>query len=173
MDERQIMIGMGQIAVSKDPGHVLTALGLGSCIAVCAYDPVARAGGMIHVVLPSSAIGRPDGGPAKFADQGVPRLIGEMEQQGSPRSRLRFAILGGANVLTCTNHAAALDVGRRNADAVVAALQQHGFAIIADHVGGKVSRTVRLRVASGEVTVKTIRDGETVLASLGNAHAQP
>ncbi len=183
MDERLIMVSMGQIAVSRDPGDVLVALGLGSCIAVCAYDPLIRAAGMIHVVLPSSAAGRSDNSPAKFADQGVPRLIGEMEKEGSLRVRLKLAILGGANVLSSAaaaeqrrglsaNHNAVLDVGRRNIDAVVAALQQQGLSIVADHVGGKVSRTVRLGVASGEVTVRTIRDGEISVASLRSAHVQ-
>jgi len=166
------MVNMGQMAVSRNPGDVLTALGLGSCIAVCAYDPVVRAGGMIHVVLPDSAIGRPDDGPAKFADRGVPRLIGEMEREGSLRTRLKIAILGGANVLISANHSGALDVGHRNIDAVRAALQKHGFSAVADDVGGKVSRTVRLSVASGEVTVKTIRAGEVTLTSLRSAYVQ-
>jgi len=175
------MVNMGHIAVSRNAGDVLTALGLGSCIAVCAYDAVARAGGMIHVVLPDSAISRGvasqpprghDDSPAKFADQGVPRLIEDMQSQGGLRSRLRIAILGGANVLTSANHSGALDVGHRNIDAVRAALQQHGLSVVVEDVGGKVSRTVRLKIGDGEVTMKTIRNGEVTLASLWSARAQ-
>lgn len=160
------MVNMGQIAVSGDPGDILTALGLGSCIAVCAYDPIIRLGGMIHVVLPSSSIGRPNDGPGKFADVGVPRLLEEIGNAGGARSRLNIAILGGANVLTSANHNGALDIGQRNIEAVKMALRQHGLTSAADHVGGKASRTVRLRVADGEVTVKTIREGEATIACL-------
>lgn len=160
------MVNMGQIATSGDPGDVLTALGLGSCIAVCAYDPIARLGGMIHVVLPSSAIGRPDDAPAKFADQGVPRLIADMAKLGGLRSRLKIAILGGANVLISASQNGSLDIGARNAAAVKDALAQQGFSVQADDTGGKVSRTVRLKVESGEVTVKTVREGEISLANL-------
>lgn len=166
------MVNMGQIAVSRTPGDVLTALGLGSCIAVCAYDPVARVGGMIHVVLPSSAIGRPDDAPAKFADQGVPRLIADMGKQGGLRARLKIAMLGGANVLVSASQNGTLDIGNRNAAAVREALRSQGFATTADDIGGKISRTVRLRVHSGEVMVKTVRDGEALFACLRGASGQ-
>ncbi len=166
MDERFIMVNMGQIAVSDAPGDILTALGLGSCIAVCVYDPVIRLGGMIHVVLPSSSIGRSSDAPGKFADLGVPKLLEQMKDAGGVRSRFSIAILGGANVLTSANHDGVLDIGQRNIQAVKLALSQQGLSPSADHVGGKSSRTVRLRIANGEVTVKTVREGEAPIAYL-------
>jgi chemotaxis protein CheD len=167
MDEQFIMVSMGQLVVSARPGDTLAALGLGSCVAVCAYDPFARVGGMIHVVLPSSAIGRPGDPPAKFADQGVPRLIEALAQRGGLRSRLRIAMLGGANVLSFTNHNGALDIGARNVAGIREALESERLTCHASDVGGKISRTVRLRVDSGEVTIKTIRGGCQPFARLG------
>ena len=173
MDERAIMVNMAQLAVSGNPGDVLTALGLGSCVAVCAYDPSARLGGMIHVVLPSSAIARPRDGPAKFADLGVPRLVAEMEQEGAARWRLRVALLGGANVLSCGNDKAALDIGSRNVAAVREALAAAGLPISAQEGGGAYSRTVRLCVATAEVIVKTLRGGEATVAVLRGEDGGP
>ena len=167
MDERFIMVNMGQLAVSAQPGDILTALGLGSCVAVCAYDPFSRVAGMIHVVLPNSAIGRPGDPPAKFADQGVPRLVDAVAQHGGVRPRLRIALLGGANVLNFTNDKGVLDIGTRNVTGILEALASERLTCHASHIGGKVSRTVRLRVGTGEITIKTIRGGEQSFARLG------
>ena len=41
-------------------------------------------------------------------------------------------------------------VGKRNHDAVEAMLNRHGLRVQATHVGGLVSRTVRLNVGTGE-----------------------
>lgn len=166
------MVNMGDLEVSQRPGDVLTSLGLGSCVAVCAYDPAVRVAGMIHVVLPNSAISRGKEGPAKFADLGVPRLVEELAGAGATRRRLRVAVLGGANVLSCGNLAKTLDIGARNVSAVEEALRAQGLSLWANEVGGKVSRTVRLWVADGRVTVKTLRQGEVEVTVLGGENAR-
>ena len=98
MDERVITVNMGQLEVSRWAGDVLTALGLGSCVTVCAYDPALGLAGMIHVVLPSSAISRStEEGPAKFADVGVPRLVEEMEKEGAKRAAATSSPLSSAD----------------------------------------------------------------------------
>ncbi len=42
----------GEYEVSRDPHLVLTTV-LGSCIACCLFDPVAKVGGMNHFLLAS------------------------------------------------------------------------------------------------------------------------
>jgi chemotaxis protein CheD len=170
MAERLVAVNMAQLAVSKEPEDVLIALGLGSCIAVCAYDPGVKIAGMIHVVLPSSAIARNEDTLSKFADTGVPKLLEAMSQAGARRNRLQFAIGGGANVLNVGNHCAILDIGLRNIAAVKEAMEKEGFSLKAEDVGGNCSRTVRLKVASGEVILKTFREGERLLAELRNGY---
>ena len=54
-----LMVGLGEVKTSEDPAEVLTCLGLGSCVAVCLHDPVAKVAGMAHIVLPDSE-GKPD-----------------------------------------------------------------------------------------------------------------
>ncbi len=172
MSEQLVMVNMGQLSVSRNPEAVLAALGLGSCVAVCVYDSVARLGGLIHVVLPSSAIGRSQDGPAKFADLAVPRLVAAMEKQGGARSRLRTSILGGANVLSAVNYSRGSHIGARNVEAVRQALAGVQLTPLAEDVGGKASRTVRLHVSDGNIVVKTIRAGKAHLTSLGALHAK-
>jgi chemotaxis protein CheC len=40
------------LMIETVPDEVLVAYGLGSCVAVCLYDPAARVGGMLHALLP-------------------------------------------------------------------------------------------------------------------------
>ena len=53
---QRVIIGVGDMAVSNNPQVTLSTYALGSCVGVVAYDPVARAGGILHLMLPDSTI---------------------------------------------------------------------------------------------------------------------
>ena len=92
-----LIVGLGEVKVSNDPSVVLTCLGLGSCIGVAAYDPLAHVGGMAHIVLPHSNNGNGQGS-SKYADIGIPSLFEQVEKAGGKRSRLIIKIAGGAQI---------------------------------------------------------------------------
>ena len=48
-----IKVGMADLKIAKAPDS-LTTLGLGSCIGLTLYDPVAKIGGLVHYMLPDS-----------------------------------------------------------------------------------------------------------------------
>jgi len=54
INEETIRVGLGEVFVTKDPNLSIASFGLGSCICICAYDPVTRISRMAHVVLPES-----------------------------------------------------------------------------------------------------------------------
>ena len=56
------------VCTSREAEESLRALGLGSCIGIAVWDPVARVGGMAHVVLPESAMSSLGSPPGKYAD---------------------------------------------------------------------------------------------------------
>ena len=56
---------------------VISTIGLGSCVAIVLHDPVARVGGLAHVLLPSEAMSRDTGNRAKFPGTAVPLLVCE------------------------------------------------------------------------------------------------
>ena len=92
-DTDTIVVGMAEMHVRRYPCGPLACLGLGSCIALCAYDPVHKVGGIVHIVLPSSE--KKSGiVPTKYADTAVPALLEEMvkmvsEGLGSVRKLVR------------------------------------------------------------------------------------
>lgn len=163
----QLNVGMGEMHVVRGAGHVLTALGLGSCIGVCLYDPLTRIAGMVHVVLPQSHGSKGGDLPGKFADTAIPALVQRMVETGAAASRLRAAIAGGAQLFQFGSNST-LDVGARNAEAVMAILRQMNIPLQAKDVGGSAGRTLRMFSDNGLVVVRTIGGAERELAVLGN-----
>ncbi|MCI0563454.1 MAG: chemotaxis protein CheD, partial [Nitrososphaera sp.] len=49
----EIAVKMGSLSVSDSPQAVLTTF-VGSCVALCVYDPVSKVGGLAHIMLPDS-----------------------------------------------------------------------------------------------------------------------
>ena len=86
-----------------------------------------------------------------------------MEKLGAERSRLVVAVAGGASV---RNTGDCLDIGQRNAEAVVEQLKQLGIRCVACDLGGNFGRTVTMSTDSGKVIVRTITKGEDVLCTL-------
>lgn len=164
-------VSIGDIVVSKSKDDVLVAYGLGSCVAVCLYDPVQNVAGMVHALLPAppnSANGNGNGNghgqiPGKFVSSGVPALLEEMAKHGANKSRLRAWLCGGANVLTAPGFNGLLNIGDRNIKMAHKVLKTVNMPLKAESVGGNFGRTVRLFVNDGQITVKTLGQGEQIL----------
>ena len=154
-----IVIGMGEVVVTSNPGMVLTCIGLGSCIAVCAYDQVVKLGGMIHIVLPVHHSDNPQEF-SKYADTGVPLMLAKMIQNGANKDRLVVKIAGGAQMTISPGHKDTFKTGEKNMLAILAALEKVSIGLSAADVGGTLGRTVKMHVSTGMVTVKTVNGTE-------------
>lgn len=172
---------IGELVVSANPEDVLVAYGLGSCVVVCLYDPLVRVGGMLHALLPTNRApflsgvplrnGTPlrngaDTRPTKFVDQGVPLLIAQVLDLGAKSFRLVARLCGGANMLAHTGLEGRADhIGQLNIQAAESALRSARVRLRASATGGRGGRTVKLHMADGRVTVKTLKESEYVLES--------
>jgi chemotaxis protein CheD len=134
-------------------------VGLGSCVAIVLYDPLARVGGMAHVLLPSPALSRDDGNPAKFPQTAVPRLIELMSQCGGAPRRLTARLVGGASMFASLAAPGTIMMGDRNVVASRQALHQNGIPLTGESVGGDYGRTVRLTVTDGRLEVSSVAHG--------------
>ena len=147
-----ISVGLGEMKVLKNSDATLACLGLGSCVAVAAWDPVARVAGMAHVVLPSSQGRRPDSG-GKYADRAITKLIEEVSAQGAVKSRLVVKIAGGAQMALTKAINPIFKIGEQNVTAVLEAINREGLRVKAKETGGNRGRTLRMNTASGETQV--------------------
>jgi chemotaxis protein CheD len=69
----------GQIYTDAHAAYVTTVLG--SCVAVCLWDPVARVGGMNHFLLPHGK------GP-RYGNEAMTHLVEEMTTRGAFVARM-------------------------------------------------------------------------------------
>jgi chemotaxis receptor (MCP) glutamine deamidase CheD len=276
----ETVIGMGEMALGVE-GEMLTMLGLGSCVGVMLYDPVAKIGGGAHIMLPTSegvpppprtvliadadigvrmhlkrviatanctivgeatvqdealklyreckpqvtlvsAFLPPQNGPAtiasllhidkdanaiivspaldkttiitylrqgavevltnpftetkvhasveygiyrrqlKYADKAIPILIERMKAMGADKSRIVAKIAGGAHLFPTLEDSEALQIGKRNIEAVRQQLQQHEIPLLAHEVGANIGRTVRLTVGQSVIHISTKEGVKTI-----------
>ncbi len=154
MAERLITVDIADIKVSNDPTATLITYALGSCIAVALYEPTRHVGGMIHYMLPLSTVS-PDKAkesPAMFADTGIPLLFERMYALGCKKSDLVVKVIGGGQIYDDNN---TFEIGQRNYMVLRKMFWKVGVLISAEDVGGKKSRTTRLHVGTGLVTVRS------------------
>jgi chemotaxis protein CheD len=149
-----VTIGIGGLEVSADPGAVLITHGLGSCIAVIAFDPRNKVAGMLHFQLPSSSLSpeRAIESPGTFADTGIPLLFEKMYALGSRKGDIVVKAAGGGNF---HNDNGTFDIGRRNHTMMRKIFWKAQVLIAAEDVGGSRSRTARLFVDTGQTTIQS------------------
>ncbi len=148
------VVDIADLAVCNDQKVTLITYSLGSCIGVSIWDPVAHVGGMLHYMLPESALSpeKAKSNPAMFCDTGIPKLFRAAYELGAVKSRLIVKVAGGSQLLDDNG---TFNIGKRNYLSLRKIFWKNGVLIEAEDVGGSVSRTVRLEVATGRVTVKT------------------
>ena len=148
--------------VIDEPGKTLATFALGSCVAVCLYDPEVKVAGMIHYMLPESKIDpqKAESTPAMFGDTGLPRLFQEFYAKGGKKRRLRCYLVGGASTINCEG---AFNVGKRNVLLARKLFWKSGINVEKEDTGGRISRSVFLSVDDGRVEMKRPGGGERVL----------
>lgn len=148
----RLIIGIGELAVSPRRDAKITTHAVGSCIAVCVFDPVVHVGGMLHFLLPEARINpaRARTHPAVFADTGIPLLFQNAYSHGLVKHRAIVKLVGGADM---AHAAGAFRTGKRNLLAARSLLWRNGVFIAAEDVGGTDARTVHMSVESGRLVV--------------------
>jgi len=141
-----VYVHPGQLYAAAHAALVSTILG--SCVAVCLWDPVARVGGMNHFLLPSGK------GP-RYANDAMPRLVEEMLARGAFVARTIAKVFGGACVIeTFTGSRKA--IGAQNADAALQFLAAHAIPVRVDQTGGRRGRKLLFHTGTGQAYVKEI-----------------
>jgi chemotaxis protein CheD len=87
-----------------------------------------------------------------FIDTGLPVLFKAAYKLGLDKHRAKITVAGGAQIL---DKGGFFNIGERNYTMLRKILDQHGLTIDAEQVGGLVSRTITLNIATGEVRLKS------------------
>ncbi len=169
---KSLVVGISDCKISWDPEDLLVTYALGSCIAVALYDPVLKLGGLLHYMLPDSGIdaSKAARNPFMFADTGIPRLLEEARARGAHPGRMVVRLAGGAQVLD--SHGT-FQIGKRNYLAARKILWKAGILVSSEAVGGEISRTTRLEVATGRMWVREGGGMDSELSTRGSSLRAP
>ncbi len=136
LSSRRVNIVQGEFHTTNDPEVVLTTI-LGSCVAACLHDPVARLGGMNHFLLPGSD-------SAEHGVHAMELLVNDMLKRGARRERLEAKLFGGARMLSGLT-----DVGRLNADFAERFTQRERITVTGGSLRGDRGRRIQFWPVAG------------------------
>lgn len=140
-----------ELFASKTPYQINTILG--SCVAVCLFDPVLGIGGMNHYMLPywnGQGLASP-----KYGNIAIEKLVDKMIALGSNKNNLKAKIFGGGEVIE--TQVVQFHIGLRNIEVARQLLDEKKIPIISSSVGGKLGRKIELITNTGEVRQKYVQ----------------
>lgn len=155
VDVRQLYVMPGECQVSAEPVRLLTILG--SCVAVCLYDPVRGVGGLNHFLLPGDA---PASEPEslRWGKQAMDALFRQVLSLGARERFLEAKLFGGAQIgQQSVSHQ--FRIGDRNVEFARAELARCGVVIKSESVGGNRGRKIIMETWTGIVWVKELASG--------------
>ena len=149
-DELTVTLYIGGYYATHERAVIRTVLG--SCIAVCLFDPVAATGGMNHYMLPTPGSDAAD--PSRFGIYAMELLIGDVQKAGGQRKRLVAKVFGGAHVLE--SRESRDSVPNQNIAFIDEFLAEERIPVLARDVGGRAPRSVRFHANTGRAFVRLL-----------------
>jgi len=148
------VVDIADFAVSNDTDCTLVTYSLGSCIGVAVWDSEAKAGGLLHFMLPDSTIApdKAESKPCMFADTGIPLLFRSLYKLGAEKKRIVVKIAGGSQLMDAQG---TFNIGKRNHLVLRKIFWRNNVIIDAEDVGGNDGRTMRLQIDTGRITIKS------------------
>jgi chemotaxis protein CheD len=140
---QKVHIIQGQYHVSDQPNVVLMTL-LGSCVAACIHDPLARVGGMNHFLLPGADRDTNTREAERYGVHLMELLVNGLLQRGARKDRLQAKLFGGARTLERLS-----DIGRQNSIFAERFLKTEGITYLGGSCGGESGRRLQFWPVSG------------------------
>ena len=163
--EQRINIVQGEFHVAGNEGLALTTV-LGSCVAACIYDPLARVGGMNHFLLPGEESGAHSRERERLGVHLMELLVNGLMQLGASRDRMQAKLFGGARVVRGLS-----DIGHKNGEFAERFLRYEGIVIVNKDLGGDQGRRIQFWPASGRARRSFIAAAEAIGAERPRAPA--
>jgi chemotaxis protein CheD len=151
----------GDCYFTGDAREMLVTI-LGSCISVCLRDPVAKVGGMNHILLPGDSnvkLSKGDlGYSTRFGAYAMEELINGMLKLGASKARMEAKIFGGGNVI---NNATL--IGDKNVIFATQFLEQEKIPIKSKDVGGIDARRLHFFPDTGKAFIRKLKRKEDLV----------
>jgi len=146
-DEPRHFLYPGQVFVSRDPITISTILG--SCAAICLWDPQKKAGGMNHYLLPEGRVEGPN--RLRYGNVANPELLKQVVALGCEIRHLQAKVFGGSSAF---GHDPLQSLGSRNVQLAEEFLRSAGIRVMERDVSGKHGRRLLFQVFDGVTIIK-------------------
>jgi len=141
-----ITVQIGEIRAARG-NAILETSGIGSCIALAAYDPPRKAGALAHIMLPGRCLQKRMDQKNRYAEDAIDGILEIMSDFGTNHNSLVIALAGGANVLQKTDDT----ICTNNIDSILKYLAQQGLSVTAHSLGGGDRRSLSLDLDKGQI----------------------
>ena len=145
-----VYLHAGHLYIAPERVRITTILG--SCVAICMWDPGAGVGGMNHYMLPDD-LGADTATP-RYANYAIRTLIDSLQMLGARRARLQAKLYGGASVLSSLH--AGRHLGQKNIDVGRERLAEASIPIVHEDAGSIHGRKVIFDTATGHTIVTRV-----------------
>ncbi|EPJ46930.1 MAG: hypothetical protein OFPII_16480 [Osedax symbiont Rs1] len=148
---------------------VLTTV-LGSCIAVCIYDPSMGYGGMNHFMLPKLTGDFDRDKPLRYGLFAMEQLINQLWKSGCKKHNLKLKVIGGGRMIDGFS-----DIGKLNIEFIEQYVKDEKLDLIASDLGGDYARKLAFFPATGRLLVNRIPSIDTqteIITAAVNAKEQ-
>ncbi len=153
MEERVFLLP-GEYHVSRRPGEIATLLG--SCVAVCLWNPLMKFSAMNHFLLPDGTPSNEDKG--RYGQTATETIIWLMQKLDPNLKNLQAKIFGGGMVVG--HLGSATSIGSRNIEVARSVLASYKIPIVAEDVAGTQGRRIYMDTSTGSVRVRKIEKTE-------------
>ena len=142
---------------------------LGSCVAVCLYDPKLKIGGMNHFLLPTvTSADNSDLDMILNGDYSMEVLVNALLNKGAQKSRLIAKAFGGGTIISSIN----MDIGGRNSAFAHEWLARESIPLVASDFNGPWSRKVVFVPQSGDAFCRRIPTTQASVAVVAKAEQE-
>lgn len=149
-----VFLGPGEFYFGDRDTRIRTLLG--SCVAITAWHPRLRIGGMCHYLLPTRNGRRTGKAEGRYADEALELFLGEIEAAGTSPAGYEVKLFGGGDQFPHLDRRGRTSVSERNLEAGRALVARHGFTIRSEDLGGTGFRNLIFDLQTGDVWMRKV-----------------
>jgi chemotaxis protein CheD len=153
----EVYVQPGESHLIAEPAVMRTVLG--SCVGVTFWAPRLGLSALCHPMLPVfpvKSVGMSRAQACRYVDFAIRDLVRQFDQMGARRAEVQVKLFGGGDVLPALKASARGTVGQLNRQTALRVLEEEGYTIAAQSLGGTCGINILFHTGTGEVLLRRL-----------------